>query len=99
MHAVAIPAPIYVPWEVRESAAQQRRSGVSPGPLARWGGSRANTAGSARRFPGQMNAAALRLALTVFPRVPYIAGLSGPCRFILAEQGGGVAQLVRAAES
>jgi hypothetical protein len=37
MHAVAIPAPIYVPWEVRESAAQQRRSGVSPGPLARWG--------------------------------------------------------------
>jgi hypothetical protein len=38
MHAVAIPAPIYVPWEVRESAAQQRRSGVSPGTTRPLGG-------------------------------------------------------------
>jgi hypothetical protein len=52
-----------------------------------------------RLFPGSMNSPASPLALTVFPRVPYIARLSGHRRFNDAQQGGGVAQLVRAAES
>ena len=96
MHA-PIHVPIFAPWDAKVRSPSRRQLGAAPGPLPSVGASRDKRCKAAHPWPNERRG--LPTCLDSFSKRSLYRRLVWPGPVHDAQQGGGVAQLVRAAES